>query len=66
MPQRDTADPQISGQINALIKKYGEGVNNNDAAAVAALCTEEAVFVTPEGLVYGRQHIEKWLTDAFQ
>ena len=66
MPHRDTADPQISGQINALIKKYAEGVNNNDAAAVAALCTEEAVFVTPEGLVYGRQDIEEWITDAFQ
>ena len=66
MPHTDTADPQISGQINALIKKYAEGVNNNDAAAVAALCTEEAVFVTPEGQVYGRQDIEEWLTDAFQ
>jgi uncharacterized protein (TIGR02246 family) len=63
---KDTADPQISGHINALIKKYAKAVNNRDAAALAALCTEEAVFVTPGGVVYGRQDIEKWHTDAFQ
>ena len=28
--------------------------------------TEDAVFVTPTGPVYGRQAIEKWFTDDFQ
>jgi ketosteroid isomerase-like protein len=42
---KDTADPQISGHINALIKKYAEAVHNSDAAALAALCTEEAGFL---------------------
>jgi ketosteroid isomerase-like protein len=55
---KDTADPQISGHINALIKKYAEAVHNSDAAALATLCTEEAVFVTPGGVVYGPGHRE--------
>jgi hypothetical protein len=41
---KDRADPQISGQVNALIKKYAEAVNNNDAAALAALCTHTDAF----------------------
>ena len=42
---KDTADPQISRHINALIKKYAEAVHNSDAAALAALCTEEVGFL---------------------
>jgi ketosteroid isomerase-like protein len=61
-----TADPQISEQVNALSKKYDEAVNNNDAAALAALYTEDAVLVTDVGLRYGRKAVEKWYTDTFQ
>jgi uncharacterized protein (TIGR02246 family) len=66
MQQKDTADPQISRQVNAVIKKYAEAVNNNDATVLAALCTEDAVVVTDGGIIYGPQAIEKWHTDAFQ
>jgi hypothetical protein len=38
---KDTADPQISEQVNALSKKYDDAINNNDAVAVAALYTED-------------------------
>jgi uncharacterized protein (TIGR02246 family) len=40
--------------------------NNNDAAAVAALFTENAVLVTPKGPIYGREAIEKYCADLFQ
>jgi uncharacterized protein (TIGR02246 family) len=63
---KDTADPQVGDQINALIKKYAETINSNDAVALAALYTEEAVLVTPGGVFYGRQAIEQWLIQAFQ
>jgi len=37
------ADPQITQKILAIGKAYDEGENNNDAAAIAALFTEDAV-----------------------
>jgi ketosteroid isomerase-like protein len=51
--QKDTVDPQIIEQLVALGKKYAEAVNNDDAAAVAALYTEDAVFVADTGPIYG-------------
>ena len=49
--QKDTVDPQIIEQLNALTEKFIEAVDNNDVAAVAALFTEDAVFVTDTGPV---------------
>ena len=46
--QKDTAASQIDEQI---VKKFDEAFNNGDAAAVAALYTEDAVQVTPQGPV---------------
>jgi hypothetical protein len=57
--QRDTVDPQIAQQIRALNIKYDEAYNRNDAAAVAALYTEDAILVTPRGTIFGRQAIDK-------
>jgi uncharacterized protein (TIGR02246 family) len=56
---KDTVDPQIAQQIRERGKKYDEAFNQNDATAVAALFTEDALQVTPEGLYSGRQAIEK-------
>jgi uncharacterized protein (TIGR02246 family) len=64
--QKDTVDPQIIEQLNALPKKFAAAFNNNDGAAVAALYTEDAVYVTPEGPIYGREAIEKHYVDLFQ
>ena len=64
--QKDTVDPQIIEQLVAVGKKYAEAVNNNDAAAVAALYTEDAVDVADTGPIYGREAIQKHWADAFQ
>jgi uncharacterized protein (TIGR02246 family) len=61
--QKDTAASQIDEQI---VKKFDEAFNNGDAAAVAALYTEDAVQVTPQGPVFGREAIEKLFTGVFQ
>jgi uncharacterized protein (TIGR02246 family) len=74
----DTADTQVAqqrnllgdvkaiGEFSALSMKEEEAFNRNDAGAVAALFTEDAVLVAPEGLFFGRQAIEKRYADMFQ
>jgi uncharacterized protein (TIGR02246 family) len=58
---------QDSQQIeDAIAKKLEEACNKNAAAAVAAVFTEDAVQVAPEGLYSGRQAIEKRYADLFQ
>ena len=42
--QTNTPDPQLREQIVALFGKFTEAWNNNDAAALAALYTKDAVF----------------------
>ena len=60
-----TADQKTIEQFDAFNKKFDEAFNNNDAAAVAAFFTEDAVQVTPEGPIYGREAIEKQFADLF-
>ena len=64
--QKDLTDPQTTQKILAIIKAHEEAENNNDGAAIAALYTRDAVFVTPEGPIIGRQAIQKWYTDLYQ
>jgi uncharacterized protein (TIGR02246 family) len=67
MKQKDAlTDPQTTQKILAIGKAYDEGENNSDEAAIAALFTEDAVFVTPGGAIIGRQAIKKWYADHYQ
>ncbi len=59
MEQKYFADPGTVQEIQAFVKEFEEGFNKNDAATLAALCTKEAVQVSPEGPICGRQAIEK-------
>ena len=76
--QKDTADPRIVQQRDLLgvakaLDEFGElnqaldeAYNRNDAAAVAALFTEDALLVEPDGMFSGRQDIERRYADTFQ
>ena len=76
--QKDTAEPRIVQQrdllgvadalkvFGELSQKLDEAYNKNDAAAVAALFTEDAVLVAPDGIFSGRQAIQKRYEDTFQ
>src|SRR5215469_7577 len=64
--QTNAPDSQLRDQLVAFDKKFDEAFNNNDAAAVAALFTEDAVFVTDRGPIYGQKAIEKCFADWFQ
>jgi uncharacterized protein (TIGR02246 family) len=61
--EQNTVDPEIRQQIEAAHMKFEEAYNNNDATAVAALFTQDAVEVlaweTAGGLASGQQAIKK-------
>src|SRR6516225_10251226 len=65
--EKDAAvDPQVVQQLHAMGKKSDEAFLKGDAAALAALYTEDAVYVTNTGPIRGRQAIEKYYADRFQ
>jgi uncharacterized protein (TIGR02246 family) len=62
--ENDTVDPEVRQQIEAAVMKFDEAFNKHDAAAIAALYTQDTVqvgFWTGEGdtVVSGQQAIEK-------
>ena len=63
--QKDTVDPKIAPEIDAL-GKLAEAINKNDADAVAAVFTEDGVCVTPQGPIYGREAIKEHFTEVFK
>ena len=64
--QKETLDAQAVEKADPLAAKYDEAQNSNDAAAVAALYTEDAVWVTPQGTIVGREAIEKQYAEYFK
>jgi uncharacterized protein (TIGR02246 family) len=68
--QKDTVDPKIEQQIRALMSKYDNAINRHDAAAVAALYTQDGVSGTSGmphfGTFHGRQAIEKGYAQFLQ
>ena len=65
--QTNTPDLQLLRHgLVALLEKFDGAYNRNDAAAVAANCTEDAVLVSPYGPIFGRQAIEQWYAGLFK
>jgi len=44
--QTNTPDPQLREQISALLKKFDDVMDNNDATTRAALYMQDAIEVT--------------------
>ena len=64
--QRDLlTDVKALYEFGLLGTKEEEAFNKNDASALAALFTEDAVLVAPDGMFFGRQAIEKRYADMF-
>jgi uncharacterized protein (TIGR02246 family) len=57
---QDTIDPKVEQQIRVLAAKYDEAFNKNDASALGALFSEDAVFSGLHGTFNGRQAIENF------
>lgn len=64
--QIDTADPKTVQELRAFTVKHSEAYTKHDATAYATFFTEDAVQVTAEGMVYGRQAIEKKHAELFE
>jgi len=62
----NTPDPQIVEQVHAIDTQSDEAFLKGDAAALAAVCTEDAVLVNGTGTVHGRQAIEEYYAAVFQ
>jgi hypothetical protein len=67
--EQNTVNPEVRQQIEAVLVKFDEAFNKNDAAATAALFTQDAVHVirtwSEGGLASGQQAIEKRLAVEF-
>jgi hypothetical protein len=57
---KNTVDPQVCEEIEAVFKKLQEAYNKHDAAAFAATYTQDAIeLTTDQGPLSGREAIEK-------
>src|ERR1700746_3628125 len=64
--QTNTPDPKLRQRLITRFKAHTDGLDKNDAAAVAANFTEDAVNVEQDGPTFGREAIEKLWADRFQ
>jgi uncharacterized protein (TIGR02246 family) len=60
------SEQQVRPAIERLLETWDTAASRKDAAAVAALYTEDAMRVTPRGISYGRAAIEKDLVETFK
>src|SRR5271167_4703098 len=66
--QANAPDPQLREALATLNTKFDEGFVNSDAAALAALYTDDAVHITSfsDPPFYGREAIQKHFEDDFK
>ena len=58
LAQGNAASEANTQAIKAAHEKFSAAWNRHDAAAIAALCTTDSVFVVPTGISAGREQIE--------
>jgi uncharacterized protein (TIGR02246 family) len=63
--QTKTPDPKLRERLISRFKALTDALDKNDAAAVAANFTEDAILVTSYGQFSGRQAIEHWYAELF-
>ena len=65
--QANTPDPKLSEAFTTLCKKFDDAYIKGDAAALAALYTEDATLLRSDGApIYGRDAIEQYWRARFQ
>ena len=64
--QTNKPDLQLRDRLITRFKALTDALDKNDAAAVAANFTEDAILVTSYGPSWGRQAIEHWYAELFK
>lgn len=65
LAQEKPVDPQVQQGLENAAKVYDAAFNKNDAAALGALFTADAVEAGPHGTAYGRDAIQQRYADLF-
>ncbi|MGA8657708.1 MAG: hypothetical protein WB586_16305 [Chthoniobacterales bacterium] len=61
--EKDTVDPEVRHQIEAVLKQHEEAYNKYNAATFAAGFTEYAVELSSGGTARGRKEIQALIPD---
>ena len=64
--QQAISEPEARKVVESLIEVWVKAAANKDAAGISALYTEDAMRVTPDGILYGRAAIEKNLVEGLK
>jgi uncharacterized protein (TIGR02246 family) len=62
----ETPDPKLVQAVERIDKKFVDAQDKGDAAALAALFSDNAVMVTNTGPLNGRKAIEEYYANAFK
>ena len=60
------SEQAVRQSIEAICRHWEAGIAKQDPAAVAALFTEDGIFVTPGGVLRDRQQIKTYYEGAFK
>ena len=63
---QQTSDQEAQQIGERLVQAYNKAGQGKDAAELAAAYTADAILVTPQGPLVGREAIEKYFTETFK
>jgi len=64
--QNVTSDANARESAEKYVANFNIAAQSKDASALAALYTEDAFLVTPDGIVSGHSAIELWRSEGFK
>ena len=63
---QQTTEQDVRQAAQSFVDAFNRALQERDAAALAALYTEDAVLITPQGPISGRAAIKKWHADGLK
>jgi ketosteroid isomerase-like protein len=63
---QQTSDQDARQAGESVVEAHNKATQARDPAEVAALFTEDAILLTPDGPLFGRAAIEKFFAEGFK